>query len=162
MRASRLKSLFFFFFKLFHPHNNQQENDSQHKEVNITEPWQGQMVLTQFLNRFNFIFADSVAAVVVKVLPPLKVLTLNAVPESREAYLYRVHYHQLFCSTVLSLLIMTQFLWWNTAWDWRKQSSGCKCLTCCCCILKHLWVCVWVQFVLILECGNILVEDKLI
>lgn len=67
------------------------------------------MVLTQLFNRFNFISADSVAAVVVKVLPPLKVLTLNAVPESREAYLYCVHYYQLLYSCVLALLLMAQF-----------------------------------------------------
>lgn len=62
------------------------------------------MVLTQFFNHFNFISADSVAAVVVKVLAPLKVLTLNAVPESREAL-------PLLRALLPLVLIMAQF-WW--------------------------------------------------
>lgn len=42
------------------------------------------MVLTQFLHRFDCVFADPVAAAVVDVLAPLEVLALHAVPESRE------------------------------------------------------------------------------
>lgn len=40
-------------------------------------------VLTYFFHYFNFIFADSVAAVIVEVLSSLEVLTLDTRPASR-------------------------------------------------------------------------------